>query len=89
MHYGGGLAGADDGGEGANGGDGLSQIGVPPPLVELVDHGEIGIGGGVGGGGGGVGGDDGGLGLSKPLVADDAEVRHSVLVVRRYVAILH
>lgn len=43
LHHGGGFAGADDGGEGANGGDGLRQIGVITPLVELVDHREIGL----------------------------------------------
>ena len=89
LHHGGGRAGADDGGQGANGGDGLRQIGVLAPGVELVDDGE-----------GFVGGvimrrrrrramDGGGLSLSEPLGADYAELHRSVLVVRRCLPILH
>lgn len=40
FHHGGGLAGADDGGEGHDGGYGLGEIRLLPPEVELVDDAE-------------------------------------------------
>ena len=99
LHHGGGPAGPDDGGEGADGGDGLSQVGLIPPAVELIDDGEgflavaIREGGGgwwrrwlwwVDGGGGG-----GGLGLGEPVGGDGAEVRHPCLVVCRNLWVRH
>jgi len=91
LHHGGGLAGADDGGQGANGGDGLGQIGVFAPGVELVDDGEAFVGVIVGRRKSRRRGalDGGGLRLNEPLGADYAELHRSVLVVRRCLPILH
>jgi len=93
LHHGGSLAGADDGGQGANGGDGLRQIGVLAPAVELLDDGEGFVGVIVGRRKrrrrrrGTV--DCGGLSLSEPLGAHYPELHRSVLVIRRSLPILH
>lgn len=89
FHHGGGLAGPDDCGQGANRRHGLGQIGLLPPVVELVDDAKrlsrLGRGGGgdVGLGRGLVVGvaADGGLGLGEPVAGDDAVVGGPGLVV--------
>ena len=87
LHHGGGLAGADDGGQGANGGHGLRQIGVFGLPVELRYHRErylfvviVVVRRRM---------DGGGLGLSEPVGAHYPELNRSVLVIRRCLLILH
>lgn len=83
LHHGGSLAGSYDGGQGANGGDGLGQMGLFPPAVKLVDdtEGLVRIGAelrlrlrfGA----------NSGLSLGQPVAGDHAVVRRSGLIVGR------
>ena len=90
IHHSGSLTSSNHGGQGANSSDGLREIGLFPPVIELVNDGEAfpesrGRSEELGLGHRGVVGmvANGGLGLGEPVASDDGSLGGSSLVVGR------
>ena len=88
LHHSGSLTSSNHGGQGANSSDGLREIGLFPPVIELVNDAEAfpgsrGRSEELGLGRRGVVGmvANGGLGLGEPVAGDDGGVGGSGLVV--------
>ena len=90
IHHSGSLTSSNHGGQGANSSAGLREIGLFPPVIELVNDGEAfpesrGRSEELGLGHRGVVGmvANGGLGLGEPVASDDGSVGGPSLVVGR------